>query len=228
MIRFIRFYGLKLCSWMSSSVWNISLQFRTIKTQQRLNCLSVGRTTKLVQFSRALNESLAGEWRIEFRQCRFTQLSAVNCHLSRQKCRLYVCDSRLYIEQQSTIAFWRVSVAPPFTSLSHTLSLSLWPKAAFQLKLAKKYLHRHYAKSTRCLCVYVCMTIPDFPGKVGCTHYVCHAPASINQSKLSNAYKLYASALHCPADAAVGVEMLPAWTWTWNAARQNNNKARIA
>lgn len=210
MNRLIRFYSLKLCSWMSNSVWSISPQFRTIKTQQRLNCLSVGRRMKLVQFASSLNESLAGEWRIEFgqRQRRFTQLSAVNCHLSRQKCWLYVCDSRLYMEQHSTIAFWHVS--PPL-SPTHTLSLSVWPKAAFQLKLAKKYLHRHYAKSTRCLCVRVCvcMTIADFPGKVGCTHYVCHAPASINQSKLSNAYKLYASSLHCPTDAAVGVEMLP-------------------
>lgn len=158
MIRFIRFYGLKLCSWMSSSVWNISLQFRTIKTQQRLNCLSVGRTTKLVQFSRALNESLAGEWRIEFRQCRFTQLSAVNCHLSRQKCRLYVCDSRLYIDQHSTIAFWRVSVAPPFTSLSHTLSLSL-TKSCVSIEACEKV-------SASALCkinaMFVCVCVHDY------------------------------------------------------------------
>lgn len=214
MIRFIRFYDLKLCSWMSSSVWNISAQFRTIKTQQRLNCLSVGRTPKVVQFSRALNESLAGEWRIEFRPCRFTQLSAVNCHLSRQKCRLYVCGSRLYIEQHGTIAFWHVSVALPFTSLSptHTLSLSL-TKSCVSIEACEKVSASALCKiNAMFVCVYVCMTIPDFPGKVGCTHYVCHAPASINQSKLSNAYKLYASALHCPADAAVGVgvEMLPA------------------
>lgn len=154
MIRFIRFYGLKLCSWMSSSVWNISLQFRTIKTQQRLNCLSVGRTTKLVQYSRALNESLAGEWRIEFRQRRFTQLSAVNCHLSRQKCRLYVCDSRLYIEQHSTIAFWRVSVAPPFTSLSHTLSLSD-QKLRFNWSL-RKSICIGIMQNQRDVCVCMC------------------------------------------------------------------------
>lgn len=124
MNRLIRFYSLKLCSWMSNSVWSISPQFRTIKTEQRLNCLSVGRRMKLVQFASSLNESLAGEWRIEFgqRQRRFTQLSAVNCHLSRQKCWLYVCDSRLYMEQHSTIAFWHVS--PPL-SPTHTLSLCL-------------------------------------------------------------------------------------------------------
>lgn len=146
---------------MSNSVWNISLQFRTIKTEQRLNCLSVGRRMKLVQFSSlSLNESLAGEWRIEFGQRqrqRFTQLSAVNCHLSRQKCWLYVCGSRLYIEQHSTIAFWHVS---PTLSLPLSLSPFLClTKSCVSIEACEKVSASALCKINAmfvCVCVCVC------------------------------------------------------------------------
>lgn len=110
------------------------------------------------------------------------------------------------MEQHSTIAFWHVS--PPL-SPTHTLSLCL-TKSCVSIEACEKVSASALCKiNAMFVYVCVCMTIADFPGKVGCTHYVCHAPASINQSKLSNAYKLYASSLHCPTDAAVGVEMLP-------------------